>query len=58
MALSCPVTAIGALLDPRVSVEEMLAWEHYTSVCFTAVFVPGDHFAVYGRTDVLRVLAS
>lgn len=53
--LACPVTAIGALGDPRVSLGEVLAWEPYASGSFTATFIPGDHFAIYCRTDVIRV---
>lgn len=52
--LRCDVTAIGALGDVRVSVDEIIAWEAVTAGQFTAAFIPGGHFAVYDRPDVVR----
>jgi surfactin synthase thioesterase subunit len=50
-ALPVPITALGGLSDPSVSVEEMRAWQHLTSAGFEAKFFPGGHFYLHTACD-------
>jgi medium-chain acyl-[acyl-carrier-protein] hydrolase len=42
--LSCPVSALGGLCDPRVSRDELLAWKAQTLGEFRLRLFPGGHF--------------
>jgi medium-chain acyl-[acyl-carrier-protein] hydrolase len=58
-ALLVPITMLGGLSDPSVSVEEMRAWQHLTSAGFEAKFFPGGHFYLHtARDDVIAALLA
>jgi medium-chain acyl-[acyl-carrier-protein] hydrolase len=58
-ALPVPITTLGGLSDPSVSVEEMRAWQHLTSAGFEAKFFPGGHFYLHtARDDVIAALLA
>lgn len=50
-ALPVPITVLGGLRDPSVSVREMRAWQDLTSAGFEARFFPGGHFYLHTRRD-------
>ncbi len=54
--LPVPITVLGGLADPSVSVSEMRAWRDLTSAGFEAEFYPGDHF--YLHTSEAEVIAA
>ena len=55
-ALPVPITALGGLRDPGVTVEEILAWQHLTCAGFHAEFFPGGHFYLHSLRD--QVIAT
>jgi surfactin synthase thioesterase subunit len=58
-ALPVPITALGGLSDPRVSVKEMRAWQYVTSADFEAKFFPGGHFYLHTlRDEVIAALLA
>jgi medium-chain acyl-[acyl-carrier-protein] hydrolase len=57
--LDCSITAFGGNDDPRVSREELLAWQTQSHKSFSLRMFPGDHFFLQSaRVPVLRVLAQ
>jgi medium-chain acyl-[acyl-carrier-protein] hydrolase len=55
--LSCPITALGGLDDPRVSIESLLAWSRETSAGFKLKMLPGNHFFLRNsESRLLRLL--
>jgi len=51
--LDCPITAFGGKTDPRVSVDELHAWDRMTLQEFSMVFFPGDHFYLHSEQAIL-----
>jgi len=51
--LDLPIEAIGASEDDRVPLEPLLAWGEATSGDFRLRMVPGGHFAMLDRPDIL-----
>jgi medium-chain acyl-[acyl-carrier-protein] hydrolase len=57
--LSCPITALGGLKDPRLKKSSLRAWRDETRGPFELVMISGDHFFVDTSTqDVLKHLAK
>lgn len=57
--LACPITAYGGVADPRVSHEQLAAWERHTAGPFTLRSFPGGHFYLHEqRASVLRTLSA
>lgn len=57
--LPVPVTALGGLRDPSVSVAEIRAWQHLTSAGFDAEIYPGGHFYLHElRDEVVAALLA
>lgn len=50
-ALPVPITVLGGLSDPSVSVGEMQAWRDVTSAGFAAELFPGGHFYLHALRD-------
>lgn len=48
-----PVTVFGGEADPRALPEELVAWSFITAGRFEVRMLPGDHFAVFQRADVV-----
>jgi medium-chain acyl-[acyl-carrier-protein] hydrolase len=46
LPLECPLTALGGLADPKVSVDRIKAWNLHTSTLFNTHFFPGGHFFI------------
>jgi surfactin synthase thioesterase subunit len=44
--LSCPITALGGALDPRVSRDDLDAWKDHTTNSFSVRLFEGGHFFV------------
>lgn len=58
-ALPVPITVLGGLRDPSVSVREMRAWQDLTSAGFEAELFPGGHFYLHRvRDEVIAVLLA
>lgn len=58
-ALPVPITVLGGLSDPSVSIEEMQAWRDVTSAGFDAEFFPGGHFYLHTlRDEVVAALLA
>lgn len=59
LPLACPVTAYGGLADPKVSREQLQAWERHSAGPFVMRLFPGGHFYLQEqRAAVLRTLAA
>jgi len=59
--LPCPVTALGGLSDPVVSVAEIEAWERHAGGGFECRLFPGGHFyfrTPAGQQSLLEVIAQ
>lgn len=55
--LECPVFGLTGESDPRVTVDEVAAWEAHTSSAFELVVYPGDHFYLNeNMPDILRLI--
>jgi medium-chain acyl-[acyl-carrier-protein] hydrolase len=48
-----PLTVFGGEADPRAAPEELAAWSVVTASRFEVRMLPGDHFAVFQRADVV-----
>ena len=57
-ALSVPITCLCGASDPVIDVEEMKKWEKYTSEEFNCYSYPGDHFFVYDKCNVERIMTQ
>ena len=56
--LSCPITAMGGLADPRVTIEALDAWRVQTTAAFDRELFAGGHFYIQSaRAEVLRSLS-
>lgn len=51
--LSCPVTAVGGVEDSGVSEKDLEAWSVQTNSGFNLYLLPGDHFFINTRADLL-----
>ena len=51
--LEVPLTAFGGLNDLHVSHGDLLAWGETTSKSFRSRFLPGDHFFLFAKRDVI-----
>jgi medium-chain acyl-[acyl-carrier-protein] hydrolase len=51
--LECPITAFGGLSDPKISREEILAWNIHTSAQFSTHFFPGGHFFLHDSESLV-----
>lgn len=64
--LDCSITAIGGSEDKDVPVEDLQAWQAYTTTLFTMRTFPGDHFYLHTcasslfrfLSDELRLLTT
>lgn len=57
--LACPISAFGGSHDPKVSQEDLVAWEQQTRERFRWRIIPGDHFFVNtARQSVLGAIAQ
>jgi medium-chain acyl-[acyl-carrier-protein] hydrolase len=57
--LACPITAYGGLADPKVSREQLQAWDRHTAASFVMRLFPGGHFYLQEeRAAVLRTLSG
>jgi medium-chain acyl-[acyl-carrier-protein] hydrolase len=57
--LDLPITAYGGLADPRVSREQLQAWNRHTAGPFVMRMFPGGHFYLHDdRPAVLRTLSA
>lgn len=56
--LDIPVTALGAVDDPKASIDELMGWAEITTGPFHVVVFPGDHFFLHAfesaMLDVIR----
>jgi surfactin synthase thioesterase subunit len=56
--LSCPVTVLVGDSDPRVNLEEALAWAQHTTGPFDIRVFPGGHFYLVARSqEVVQMLS-
>jgi surfactin synthase thioesterase subunit len=51
--LGCPISMFGGSADPFVSDAEIAAWRGQTSARFQQTTVPGGHFFIQSRRDVV-----
>jgi medium-chain acyl-[acyl-carrier-protein] hydrolase len=51
--LDCPLTALAGLADTHVTPEEMAGWGDKTDSAFALVRIPGSHFFVLDRPDLV-----
>jgi surfactin synthase thioesterase subunit len=57
--LSCPITALGGVLDSSVAASQLQAWSRQTVSSFQLRLFPGKHFFLReARPEVLRVIGS
>lgn len=57
--LSCPITAFVGDADPKVTMDEALAWRQHTTAAFTHRVFPGGHFYLIPHAaEVIRELAA
>lgn len=55
----CPVTAFTGDRDPKVTVEEALAWRRHTTGAFHSEVFTGGHFYLSDHQDaVLRTVSA
>ncbi|MFE7270604.1 thioesterase II family protein [Streptomyces sp. NPDC057623] len=47
--LSCPVTALNGVDDPKVTTADVEAWREHTTAAFDSVTYPGGHFYLVDR---------
>ncbi|MBM7845956.1 thioesterase II family protein [Herpetosiphon giganteus] len=52
-ALDCPLTVIGGIDDPTMTMAHLSPWRQQTSKRFNLRQVPGDHFFVRNQPDLL-----
>jgi medium-chain acyl-[acyl-carrier-protein] hydrolase len=45
--LECPITALGGLHDPEVSIDSLEAWREHTIAPFSTHMFSGDHFFLH-----------
>jgi pyochelin biosynthesis protein PchC len=57
--VSCPIHALTGDKDPKVTVEETLAWQEHTSAAFQLHVYPGAHFYLNDHVaEVLGVISK
>lgn len=57
--LSCPITTLGGLQDPEVSVDALEAWREQTSATFSLQMLPGDHFFLHtSQSRLLQLIGQ
>lgn len=57
--LRCPITVFVGDADPKVTVDEVLAWREHTTAAFTHRVFPGGHFYLIPHAaEVIRELAT
>ena len=57
-SLSVPIICLCGANDPVVDVEEMRKWEKYTSKEFKCIVYPGNHFFVYDKSNVGKIVSQ
>jgi medium-chain acyl-[acyl-carrier-protein] hydrolase len=53
---ACPLTAFGGMRDPKVSKEEITAWQMHTRTAFKWHMFPGGHFFIQEHQKELLAL--
>ena len=57
--LSIPLTVFGGLQDPRLSIEQLQAWQAYTDKSFSIQMFEGKHFYIQNlEKEVIKVIAE
>lgn len=56
--LDCSITAFGGVEDPRVTRDELSAWQAQTRDSFSLRMFPGGHFFLQSSEPFLQVLAQ
>ncbi|MGH3722155.1 MAG: thioesterase II family protein [Pseudonocardiaceae bacterium] len=57
--LHCPIHALVGAADPRATIEEVAAWEEYTTGQFTISVFPGGHFYLNEQQgDIAEAVAT
>ncbi|MFF5448529.1 thioesterase II family protein [Streptomyces sp. NPDC012888] len=51
--VSCPVTVLTGDADPKVTVDEAMAWQDHTTGAFRAEVFPGGHFYLADHLDAV-----
>ena len=51
--LDIPIVAVRGAADPALSAHDLAGWSRHTTVSFTAVEAPGDHWLVDTAPDAL-----
>lgn len=58
LPLDCPIIAFGGDGDPRVSSEQLEAWQAHTTAALNVRMLPGGHFFFHSARDsLLQILA-
>lgn len=58
-ALGCPITAVGGIVDPWVTREELEGWTLHTTSAFACYQFPGNHFFLQSsEAELLSLLGS
>ena len=55
---TCPITAFGGTQDTTVSETELAAWHEQTSSTFKLHMLPGDHFFLHSKQDLLAQILT
>lgn len=53
LPLECPITAFGGLSDPKISCQNIAAWDTHTSTRFRTHFFSGGHFFLHDSEPLL-----
>lgn len=56
--LTCPITTLGGIQDPEVSLDALEAWREHTVGLFSIRLFPGDHFFVHTQQAQLLQFIS
>ncbi|MGB9177756.1 MAG: thioesterase II family protein [Pyrinomonadaceae bacterium] len=57
--LDCPISVFGGTLDPDVSREHLVQWQHQTTSAFSLQMFEGDHFYLHtARQQFLNTLSQ
>jgi medium-chain acyl-[acyl-carrier-protein] hydrolase len=57
--LSCPISALGGLEDPKASPDELEAWSQHTTAGFRKRMFAGDHFyLVPAQAQLVQAVAA
>lgn len=57
--LNCPITALAGVSDPRIAVEDVLAWADHCTGAFEFHAFPGGHFYIESQLQgVVRAIST